>query len=197
MKHTRLLLPFTERIDLAALAYAIHFAKSQQATLVPLALIPPSKQQWAEEPRLEAIEQANDFLEAVKYQAKRVDVGVESYTLWTSEVVRSIRLFAQEMACTGILLFLREGTPVLLSSEVARRLLTAVPSALLLIHLHSSSGTGRIPSWLHRIFERIPAHQKKSSLFQTPAIAGGTIITLVPGEIPAQTEQEGKEGRSP
>jgi hypothetical protein len=71
MKSTRLLLPFTQDIDLGALEYAVQLARSCQATLLPLALIPLSEEQWAEGPRLEAIEQANDFLEAVKYIEER------------------------------------------------------------------------------------------------------------------------------
>ena len=190
MKNTRLLLPFTERIDLAALACAARFAKSQHATLVPLALIPLSKQQKVEEPRLEAIEQANDFLEAMKYQAARAGVEVEPCTLWTFEVVRSIRLLAQEMMCGGILLFLREGMPVLLSSEVVKCLLAEVSTTLLIIRLSPDNGrTWQISSRLHRVFVRIRgifAHQKKSSLFQASAIAGGTMIALEPGEISSQ-----------
>jgi hypothetical protein len=69
---THFLLPFTKKIDMAAPAYAVHFAKQHQAPLVPLALILLSGQRGAAGPRLEAIEQANDFLEAVKYQTARI-----------------------------------------------------------------------------------------------------------------------------
>lgn len=138
---THFLLPFTQNIDLEALAYAMQFAKKRQATLVPLALIPLSEQQWAKEPRLEAIEQANDFLEAVKDQAALVGVEVELCAMETYEVVRSISLFAQEMLCEGILLFLQSGTTVLLPPEVVKRLFEQVPCTLCLVRLHPTDRT--------------------------------------------------------
>src|SRR5579859_1467423 len=115
MKSGRLLLPCTEKIDLAALAYGVHFAQREQATLVPLALLPASKQQRAQGSQMQTREQADDFLQAVKDQAARVGVEVEPCVLWTPDVVRSIRLFAQEMLCAGIFLFVRREVPVLLS----------------------------------------------------------------------------------
>ncbi|HZR42552.1 MAG TPA: hypothetical protein VFB12_20695 [Ktedonobacteraceae bacterium] len=104
------------------------FAKRCQATLIPLALIPLTAQQWEKGPRLEAIEQANDFLEAVKYKAARVGVLIEPYEMCTSDVVHSISRFAQEMKCEGILLFLQDATAILLPPAVVMRLLMLATS---------------------------------------------------------------------
>lgn len=142
MTNARLLLPFTEKIDMVALIYAVRYAKRHRATLVPLALIPLSKLQWERGPRLEAIEQANDFMEVVKYQAARVNVKLDPCTLWTRDVMRSIRLFSREMVCGGILLFMRDGAPVLLSDEIIKELLDEVPSTLLLVQLRPKRTLG-------------------------------------------------------
>ncbi|SRR6266849_1982234 len=182
MKSTRFLLPFTQNIDLGALAYAMQFAKRRQATLVPLALIPLSEQQWAKEPRLEAIEQANDFLEAVKDQAAPVGVVVEPYAMETREVVRSISLFAQEMLCEGILLFLRGGTTVLLPHEVIKRLFEQVPCTLCLVRLHPTDRTRpvqRLLQWGFDCIRRRLGHQEEAH-----TVPAGKMITLSHGDVP-------------
>lgn len=86
VKTTRILLPFTQDIDLGALEYAVQFAKKCHAILVPLALLSLSERQWTHGPRLEAIEQAVDFLEAVHYKAERAGVPIEAYDLQTHDV---------------------------------------------------------------------------------------------------------------
>src|SRR5258708_17601195 len=127
MKTTRILLPFTQDLDLGALECAVQFARKCHAILVPLALLPLSEHQWTHDPRLEAIEQAVDFLEAVRYKATRTGVPIEPYDMQTRDVVRSIRAFAQEMMCEGTLLFLQRGATVLLPPAVVRGLLEQSP----------------------------------------------------------------------
>ncbi len=173
---TRFLLPFTQNIDLGALAYAMQFAKRRQATLVPLALIPLSEQHWAKEPGLEAIEQANDD------QAAPVGVVVELYVMETREVVRSISLFAQEVLCEGILLFLRGGTTVLLPPEVVKRLLEQVPCTLCLVRLHPTDRTSpvqRLLQWGFDCIRRRLGHQEEAR-----AVPAGKRITLSHGDVP-------------
>lgn len=167
MKSTRFLLPFTQGIDLGVLEYAVQFARSCQATLIPLALIPLSGQQWAKGPRLEAIEQANDFLEAVKYKAERAGVVVEPCEMGTRDVVRSLNVFAQEMMCEGILLFLRDGTTVLLPPEVVKRLLEQATCRLCLVRLQPKDRTGPVQTLLKRCSDcirRWRGHQVQSAL---------------------------------
>lgn len=135
----RFLLPFTEQIDLEALREAARFARRHKAVLVSLALLPLSERQWVEGPRLEMIEQANDFLEAVRYQASEARVSMEPYTLETHDAVRSIQAFAQEMMCEKILLFLRESATVLLPRSIMRQLLEEVPCSFCLFQLEGRS----------------------------------------------------------
>ncbi len=195
-ERTRLLLPFTQDIDLDALRYAVQLARSCQATLLPLALIPLSEEQWAEGPRLEAIEQANDFLEAVKYIAERVGVVLEPHEMSTRDVVRSLSVFAQEMMYEAILLFLHHGTTVLLPPEVVHHLLDQAPCTLCLVRLQPTGrtgpvqtllkwGSGRLRSWRGRREEVHP--------LQRHAVPGGQMLILSNGRMTTHAEQEGKK----
>lgn len=155
MHNTRFLLPFIQNIDLKVLAYTVQFAKSQQAIVVPLALIPLSEQQWAKGPRLATIERANDFLEAVKYQAARVGVAVESSIIETHDAVRSISMFVQEIQCERMLLFQRGNATVLLPPEVVQRLLEQIPCTICLFQLPSTHNVGPLQRLQQWIFNRI------------------------------------------
>jgi len=139
-------------------------------------MIPLSEQQRAKEPRLEAIEQANDFLEAVKDQAALGGVEVEPCAMETHEVVRSISLFAQEMLCEGILLFLRGGTTVLLPLEVIKRLFEQVPCTLCLVRLHPTDRTRpvqRLLQWGFDCIRRRLGHQEEAQ-----TVPAAKMITL-------------------
>lgn len=195
-KSTRLLLPFTQDMDLGALEYAVQFARRCKATLIPLALIPLSEEQWAEGPRLEAIEQANDFLEAVKYIAARAGVVVESHEMYTRDVVRSLSVFAQEMMCEGILLFLQHGTTVLLPPEVVRRLLKQAPCTLWIVRLQPANRTGPVQTllkWGSDQLRRRLGHREEAHPLPGHAVPAGEMITLSNGRVTTHTEQEGKE----
>lgn len=150
MKMTRILLPFTQDLDVEALEYAVRFARKYHAILVPLALLPLSVQQWEHGPRLEAIEQANDFLEAVRYKALRMGVPLEPCELQTREVRQSICLFAQEMMCDGILLFFQGERAVLLSPEVVKGLLKQAPCTCYLVRFPPMARIGLLPRMLKR-----------------------------------------------
>jgi hypothetical protein len=191
-----LLLPFTQDIDLDALEYAVQLARGCQATLIPLALIPLSEEQWAEGPRLEAIEQANDFLEAVKYIAERAKVVVEPHEMYTRDVVRSLSVFAQEMMCEGILLFLQQGTTVLLPPEVMRRLLKRAPCTLGIVRLQPANKTGpvrRLLTWGYDQLRRRLGHWEQAHSLPGHAVPTGEMMTRSNGGVTTHAEQEGKE----
>jgi len=195
MKSTRFLLPFTQGIDLGALEYAVQFARSCQAKLIPLALIPLSEQQWAKGPRLEAIEQANDFLEAVKYKAERAEVVVEPCEMGTRDVVRSLNMFAQEMMCEGMLLFLRGGTTVLLPPEVVKRLLEQATCRMYLVRLQPKDRPGPVQTllkWCSNCICRWRGHREGALPLQGHAFPAGEMITFSNGLVTTRAEQEGK-----
>ena len=116
---TRLLLPFTEAIDALALSYAVQLAEQYGATLVPLALIPVKV---GKGPRLEYIQQAQDFLVLIQRKAKRQGVPIQTSQIYTHDVVRSIEAFAGEMNCEAVLLFISNTSEVLLGRTVVRTL---------------------------------------------------------------------------
>jgi hypothetical protein len=196
MQHTRFLLPFTESIDLGALAYAVQFVRSRQATLVPLALIPLEDAQRAKGPRLEAIEQANDFLQAVTYQAKRAGVPIEPYVSETRNVMRSIVLFSQELLCEGVLLFLRGGTTRLLSADIVTDLVEQEPCLLCLVRLFPSVRAGAVPTllaWCSKLISRMTGRSETPSPRLAQAVPAGELITLLPARRPPSLlVQEGK-----
>ncbi|GHO80199.1 hypothetical protein KSD_79700 [Ktedonobacter sp. SOSP1-85] len=146
---SRFLLPFVEDIDLEALNKAARFARKHRAVLTPLALLPLSEQQWAEGPRLELIEQANDFLEAIRCQAAQVRVAIEPCAIETRDAARSIQIFAQEMMCDKILLFIRESRTVLLPRPIAQQVLDEVTSSLCLFRLEERPGMKLVQKLMH------------------------------------------------
>lgn len=117
---TRLLLPFTEGISSLALGYAVQIAQQSRATLVPLALIPVRPKQHV---RLELIQQAQDFLVLITHKATRQGVPIEAAQLYTQDSVRSIEVFAREMHCEAVLLFLSYAGEVLLGHAEIRALM--------------------------------------------------------------------------
>ena len=136
MKTTRLLLPFTHGVHTLALEYGVMFAKSCNATLVPVSLLPVSKESRG--PRLEHIQQSQDFLVAVQHKAARHSVPTEPVELFTSDVVGSIKAALRDMHCDGILLFMRDGDGILLHVNEVEHVMTGVASKRHIIHLPSN-----------------------------------------------------------
>ena len=128
----RLLLPFTQGVDMQAINFAISLASNKNAILAPLSLIRLSS---TPNPRLEYIQQSKDFLESVRYKAERAGVPVELIERSTYDTTQCISLLAQELACLGILLFLRQGTGVLLSTSEVKKLLEHKQVSSYLVHL--------------------------------------------------------------
>ncbi len=135
MQTRRVLLPFTQGINMEALECAVQFARSCHATLISLALVYLPEQQRSSGPRLEAVAQANDFLEAVQHKARRAAVSVERFEVVTYDVASCINAFVQEMECDGILLFSQQHSSALLSSKMIQKLLEQAACPLYLIHL--------------------------------------------------------------
>ena len=139
MRTTRLLLPFTHGVNGCALEHAIRLAKSLDATLVPLSLIRTSKEQQSKGVRPEYMQQSKDFLEMVRYKAIKYAVPVESLEVFTNDVVQSIEVLAQEMACEGILLFTSVENGVLLHINEIKHLMERGAFKLYLIRLETKN----------------------------------------------------------
>jgi Universal stress protein family len=151
---THLLLPFTHGIDVSAINYALMLAQRFDATLVVLSLIRLPETLGSGGPRLEAIQQSKDFLEFVYHKAARRDVPIVRVELYTHNPVRSIRTLAQEMECAGIMLFVRRGAGVLLSTGEMKQLLADESMPLYIVPLLTNgsrfSFSRRLSRWFNR-----------------------------------------------
>jgi len=114
---TRLLLPFTHGIEMEALDAAISLAKASHATLVALALLRVKAKGSRQDPRLEHLMEANDFLETVRWKAARSGVPIEGFQVLTADVGQSLDVLTRQFSCGGIVLFVRQGQGILLSSD--------------------------------------------------------------------------------
>jgi hypothetical protein len=123
MEKPLMLLPFVHGIDMSALSCALTFAQETDATLLLVSLIRLPKGTRKQGVRAEAIAQAHDFFEVMAHKAARAGVTIRRMQLSTQQVARSIQALAQEMACTSILLFVRDGTGVLLEIIEIKQLL--------------------------------------------------------------------------
>ncbi len=152
MKTIRLLLPFTHGVDMEALDFAVLLAKDRQATLVPLALVHVPDTRRARGARLEHIQQAKDFLEAVRHKAARQNVSIERFEVFTGDALQSTDALVQQLECDGILLFARGSNSVLLSTNQARRLMEKVACMFYVVRLPVKSkwqGKREAPTHLH------------------------------------------------
>ncbi len=110
----RFLLPCTANVDRGAIDAAIEVASSCGAILVPLLLRCTLK---AEAVPSESRLPEHDFLDIVQQQAAIMEVPLEWIEMSTHDAGQSIHLFAEEMNCSGILLFVRDGRGVLLETK--------------------------------------------------------------------------------
>src|SRR5450755_1241881 len=113
MQKIRLLLPFTQGVHADALEYAVLMAQSRNAVLVPLSIIQVSNECGAKGARLEYIQQSQDFLAAVEYNALKHGVEVEQKEVYASDAVACIHKYIQTLHCDGILLLVENGKGVL------------------------------------------------------------------------------------
>jgi hypothetical protein len=135
MKTTRLLLPFTHGVDMEALDYGVLLAKSHHAILVPLALLIVPERRWSKGVRLEQVQEAKDFLEAVRYKAQRQMVPIERFEMVTYDVVQSIGDLVRQMACDGVVLTVRGQDGILLDTDEVEQLMEQLLCTFYLIHL--------------------------------------------------------------
>lgn len=151
MPVTSLLLPFTHGVDASAINYALALAQHLHSTLVVLSLIYLQEAPGARKPRLDAILQSRDFLEFVQCKAARQGVSIKRIELRTHHPVRTIRTLAQEMDCSGILLFVQRGAGVLLATTEVKQLLEDNSLPLYIARLHTDESRFPGLKWLSRL----------------------------------------------
>lgn len=143
----RLLLPFTQGVDVGAIDAALMLAQQRDATLVTISLIRSSGTQAMRGAQLDYRQPSENFLEVVQRQAVHVGVPVERIELTTHNAGQSIHIFAQELECAGIVLFLREGAGVLLDISEVKQILEEESAPLYLMRLPVLEGASSPPKW--------------------------------------------------
>jgi hypothetical protein len=133
MEKARILLPFVHGIDGAALSCALGFARQADATLLLVSFIRLSGRRV----RAEAFAQRQDFFELMTHKAAYAGVKIECMPVSTEQVARCIQMLAQEMACAGTLLFVRNGQGVLLETEDIKKILEQPDQPVYLFRLES------------------------------------------------------------
>ncbi len=99
MMNPRWLLPFTHEVDMRAIDYLVSLAENNGATLIPVLLVSVPNESRSGGARLEHIQQSKDFLEAVQYKAARLQVPLERYEVFTSDVIQSITMLCSYVTC--------------------------------------------------------------------------------------------------
>ena len=95
-----------------------------------------------------SIQQSKDFLEFVYHKATRQGVPIVRIERYTQHLVQSIRALAQEMECTGILLFVHRGAGVLLATGEVKQLLEDDSLPLYIVPLLQRESSFPLPKWL-------------------------------------------------
>ena len=168
----RWLLPFTNGVDMQAIDYLVSLAENNGATLIPVSLVSVPDDSRSRGARLEHIQQSKDFLEAVKYKSARLQVPVERYEVFTSDVIQSITTLVHDLHCDGIVMVAVEHKEVLLRAHELKQLLVEPPVSLVLIRLAAHSQEARafylgaaLLSWLHRVWRnRVAIRPMKNTL---------------------------------
>ncbi len=161
---SRLLLPFTHGVYSQALEYAVLLARNCNATLVPLSLIPVP--QTARSVRLEHIQQSKDFQALVQSKAAKYGVGIEPHEVYTSDVIQSIHSTMQEMSCSNIVLFLRDGDGILLHTHEVKHILTRVSGQHHVIRLQRNAPRPLVNP-LKRLSYIFSGHRKEHTTMET------------------------------
>jgi hypothetical protein len=130
---TRLLLPFTSDVEMDILEMFVRLAANQKATLIPLSLISESSAK-ARGVRLEHLQQAQDFFEAVRRKAMRHTVPTEPHEIVSRDMEQSILQAAEQFQCTGILLAFRGERGALVNTEIIRRLLPSKTCSVYIVY---------------------------------------------------------------
>jgi hypothetical protein len=145
MKTRRWLLPFTHVVDMQAIDVAVRLAEHGKATLVALSLITPSQERRGQHRtphiRPEHLQESKDFLEAVRWKARRYQIAIECHEVLTDDVPGSIATQVHDLDCECILLMGREHQrrrgpqDALLSAEEVKHVFVKPPTSLLLLTL--------------------------------------------------------------
>jgi hypothetical protein len=175
MEKPLMLLPFVHGIDTLALSSALTFAQKVNATLLLASLIPLPQGSRKRSIRAEAIAQTYDFEEFMTYKAARAGVTIRCTQLSTQQITRSIHALAQEMACVGIMLFVRDGTGVLLETEDIKQLLEQGSQPIYLFHLTSrkdqlSHAYASLTGWLQGLMKHIFLLSPFATSISTPVL---------------------------
>jgi hypothetical protein len=166
MESRRWLFPFTHRVDMQAIDTVVRLAGNVGATLVAVSLVSVPAGRWSQGARLEHIQQSKDFLEAIKYKAARLQVVIERYEDFTSNVLGSITLLARDQRCDRIVLVSCGEKEILLEAHEKKRLLETPPVPLVILYLptraeRKRSIRTRFLTWLHRPGERQDAIEQE------------------------------------
>ncbi len=167
----RFLLPCTTGADPDAIAVAVELAHSCGASLVSLSLQDALKVENVEAPG----PSKPDFLEIVQHQAACMEVPIEWFAISTHDTGRSIHVFAEEMDCSGILLFVREEQGILLkTSEVSYVIKHEHIILPFLVHLLPKEKSPSIVSWRQR--KGIPQRKRAFPLWYPFALLALILI---------------------
>lgn len=161
MTTARLLLPFTYGIEMDILEYAVLLAKQRRATLVPLALLTAPAGRRSKGVRLEQVQQAKDFLEAVRRKAERHTVPLERFEVVTSDVVQSIAVLVRQLSCDGVVLAVRGQDGALLHVDEIEQLMASELSTLYIIRL-PSRGNNSILLLLNHLVRQLFGGRERS-----------------------------------
>ncbi|HEY4388744.1 MAG TPA: universal stress protein [Ktedonobacteraceae bacterium] len=142
-----LLLPFTHGIDGPAITSALKLAQRREATLVLLSLIQVREHSGKPVVRWEDIQQSTDVLEFTRRKAVRMEVPIQCVELRSQHPVQSIRSFAREMECEGIILFVRGGSGVLLATHEVKQLLEDRANSMYVANLPISRPWASLLRW--------------------------------------------------
>lgn len=137
MKQTRFLLPFTHGVQGNALDQAIQLAKSRNATLIPVSLIHVPHGKSSRGPRLEFVQQSQDFLEAVQHRAAKCHVPIEKVEILSSNIGQSIEELAEKMDCEAVLLFMRGKECMMLNANDVKHIVEHTPRKLYIFRLEA------------------------------------------------------------
>lgn len=131
MEEQHWLLPFTYGVNAQAISVALRLAYALDAAVIALSLIPSN----AAGIRAGRIEQSQDFLEVVRWQAEQLHVAIKCHEVITSDVQQSIKTMAQEWCCTGVAVVVNEHKSMLLDYQELCDLLAQPPTSVVLLRL--------------------------------------------------------------
>jgi hypothetical protein len=107
------------------------------------------------------VQQAKDFLEAVRHKAERYTVPLERFEVVTSDVVQSIAVLMRQLSCDGVVLAVRGQDGALLHVDEIEQLMASGLSTLYIIRL-PSPGNNSILLLLNHLIRRLFGGRERS-----------------------------------